>query len=207
MSAIASTSSFRIPDLIIKKRNGEELRKDEIDFFIRTICDRNNNLIQESQIGAMLMAIFFRSMSYDEAFLFTQSMMKSGERFHFPQYRNRVVDKHSTGGVGDKISLPLVPALAACGLKVPMISGRGLGFTGGTLDKLESIVGFQASLPKAKIEHLIETIGCCIVGQTQELNPADRVLYATRDVTGTVDCVPLIAGYYYIITFFFLNSF
>lgn len=186
---------FRIPDLIIKKRNGKELTKEEIDFFVRClIADANNNAIQESQIGAMLMAIYFKSMSFNEAFYLTQSMMNSGERFNFSRYRGGLVDKHSTGGVGDKISLPLAPALAACGLKVPMISGRGLGFTGGTLDKLESIPGFNASLPKSKIEELIEKVGCCIVGQTTELNPADRVLYATRDVTGTVDCVPLIAG-------------
>lgn len=188
---------YRIPDLIVKKRDGKELTKEEIDYFIRSVVgtnNSNNNLIQESQIGAMLMAIYFRSMTFDEAFQFTQSMMKSGARFQFTRHRNLIVDKHSTGGVGDKISLPLAPALAACGLKVPMISGRGLGFTGGTLDKLESIPGFQASLPKSKIEELIDNVGCCIVGQTIELNPADRILYATRDVTGTVDCIPLIAG-------------
>lgn len=135
---------YRIPDLIIKKRNGSSLTKDEIDYFIRSIViNTNNNMIQESQIGAMLMAIYFQSMSFDEAFHFTQSMMKSGAQFEFSRHRNLVVDKHSTGGVGDKISLPLAPALAACGLKVPMISGRGLGFTGGTLDKLESIPGFN----------------------------------------------------------------
>jgi thymidine phosphorylase len=185
---------LRIPDLIMKKRSGLELDKDEVDFFIRAVCDTNNNMMQESQLGAMLMAIYFKSMSYDEAFHFTQSMMNSGARFDWSKYRNRVVDKHSTGGVGDKVSLPLAPALAACGLKVPMISGRGLGFTGGTLDKLEAIDGFQCNLPKAKIEKLIETVGCCIVSQTLELNPADRILYATRDVTCTVDCAPLIAG-------------
>ena len=112
---------LRIPDLIQKKRNGLELTKVEIDFFIRAVCDNNNNLIQESQIGAMLMAIYFKSMSYDEAFFTTRSMMKSGDRFDWSRYRGRVVDKHSTGGVGDKISLPLAPALAACGLKVILI--------------------------------------------------------------------------------------
>ena len=187
--------AYRIPDLIMKKRNGQELSKDEIDFFIRSVCDTNNNAIQESQIGAMLMAIYFRSMSFDEAFLLTKSMMESGARFKWAgMYKSGVVDKHSTGGVGDKISLPLAPALAACGLKVPMISGRGLGFTGGTLDKLESIPGFQVSATKQRIEELIDTVGCCIVGQTAELNPADRILYATRDITCTVDCIPLIAG-------------
>lgn len=136
--------NFRVPDLIIKKRNGKALSKQEIDYFIRSVVSNvNNNTIQESQIGAMLMAIYFQSMSFDEAFHFTHSMMNSGARFDFGRHRNLVVDKHSTGGVGDKISLPLAPALAACGLKVPMISGRGLGFTGGTLDKLESIPGFN----------------------------------------------------------------
>ncbi|CAF0871679.1 unnamed protein product [Brachionus calyciflorus] len=186
---------LRIPDLIIKKRNGHELSKEEIDFFIKSICESNNNsVIQESQLGAMLMAIFFRGLNFNESYYITHSMMKSGACFDFQKHRNLVVDKHSTGGVGDKISLPLAPALAACGLKVPMISGRGLGFTGGTLDKLESIPGFQVSCTKEKIESLIDEVGCCIVGQTLELNPADRILYATRDITGTVDCIPLIAG-------------
>lgn len=186
---------LRIPDIIIKKRNGLELSKEEIDFFIKSICEINNNsVIQESQLGAMLMAIFFRGLNFDESYYITHSMMKSGACFDFGKHRNLVVDKHSTGGVGDKISLPLAPALAACGLKVPMISGRGLGFTGGTLDKLESIPGFEVSCSKQKIENLIDQVGCCIVGQTIELNPADRILYATRDITGTVDCIPLIAG-------------
>jgi thymidine phosphorylase len=189
-----AVTALRIPDLIMKKRSGQELDKDEIDFFVRAACDTSNNAMQESQLGAMLMAIYFRSMNYDEAYHLTRSMMNSGERFDWSQFRGRVVDKHSTGGVGDKVSLPLAPALAACGLKVPMISGRGLGFTGGTLDKLESIAGFECNLPKARIEDLVNRVGCCIVSQTAELNPADRILYATRDVTCTVDCAPLIAG-------------
>lgn len=195
MGDLTTSSHLRIPDLILKKRNGHTLTKEEIDFFIRSICqDQNRNLIHESQIGAMLMAIYFKGMNYDESFHVTQSMINSGAKFQWAKYRNCVVDKHSTGGVGDKISLPLAPALAACGLKVPMISGRGLGFTGGTLDKLESIPGFEVSCSKSKIEELVDQVGCCIVGQTIELNPADRILYATRDITSTVDCVPLIAG-------------
>jgi thymidine phosphorylase len=154
----------------------------------------------------MLMAIYFRKMSFEESFHLTRSMMDSGVKFHWPKHRNSVVDKHSTGGVGDKISLPLAPALAACGLKVPMISGRGLGFTGGTLDKLESIPGFKVNLLKSDIESLIDTVGCCIVGQTLELNPADRILYASRDITSTVECVPLIAGINFLSLFFFLNE-
>jgi thymidine phosphorylase len=110
------------------------------------------------------MAIYFKSMTFSESFIITKAMMSSGTSFKWPKYKNRVVDKHSTGGVGDKISLPLAPALAACGLKVPMISGRGLGFTGGTLDKLESIPGMNVNCSMAEIEHLIDTVGCCIVG-------------------------------------------
>lgn len=191
---LVTKTQLRIPDIIMKKRNGDELTKEEIQFFINSICDKNNNLIQESQIGAMLMAIWFRSMTFNESFLTTKAMMASGSKFNWSKYRNSVVDKHSTGGVGDKISLPLAPALAACGLKVPMISGRGLGFTGGTLDKLESIPGLNVNCSIGQIENLIENIGCCIVGQTAELNPADRLLYATRDITSTVDSIPLIAG-------------
>jgi len=189
------TPKLRIPDIIMKKRDGHELTKDEIQFFIQAICDNNNNIsIQESQIGAMLMAIYFNSMTFDESFIITKAMMESGSKFDWAKYRNRMVDKHSTGGVGDKISLPLAPALAACGLKVPMISGRGLGFTGGTLDKLEAIPGLNVNCSISEIENLIEKVGCCIVGQTSELNPADRLLYATRDITSTVDSIPLIAG-------------
>lgn len=188
------SNSYRIPDLILKKRDKGELTKEEIDFFIKSVCDVNNNSIQESQIGAMLMAIFYSSMTYEESFYLTESMMRSGSRFEWPNFKNSVVDKHSTGGVGDKISLPLAPALAACGLKVPMISGRGLGFTGGTLDKLESIPGYLVTWPKDDVGRFMETVGCCIVGQSAEINPADRVLYATRDITSTVDCIPLIAG-------------
>lgn len=189
------TPTLRIPDIIMKKRDGHELTKEEIQFFINAICDTNNNgMIQESQIGAMLMAIYFKSMTFNESYMITKAMMSSGASFKWPKYQNRVVDKHSTGGVGDKISLPLAPALAACGLKVPMISGRGLGFTGGTLDKLEAIPGMNVNMSVSEIERLVDTVGCCIVGQTADLNPADRLLYATRDITSTVDSIPLIAG-------------
>jgi len=195
MSPTGSTgAAMRIPDLIKRKRDGNELSKEEIQFFVRSVCDSNNNSIQESQIGAMLMAIYFRGMNFEESFQLTKSMMNSGDRFDWSKYRGSVVDKHSTGGVGDKISLPLIGALAACGLKCPMISGRGLGFTGGTLDKLESIPNYKVIIPQQRIDEMMETIGCCIVGQSDKLNPADRTLYATRDITNTVDCVPLIAA-------------
>jgi len=189
-----SNFNFRIPDLIKRKRDGNELTMEEIQFFIKSICDTNNNAIQESQIGAMLMAIYFKGMNFEELFQLTRSMIESGHRFQWTKYRSFVVDKHSTGGVGDKISLPLIGALAACGLKVPMISGRGLGFTGGTLDKLESIPNYKVHQHVEQIEDLMESIGCCIVGQSDKLNPADKTLYATRDITNTVDCVPLIAA-------------
>lgn len=190
-----ANSAFRVPDLIMKKRDGKEFTQEEINFLVESVSDsNNNNSIQQSQIGALLMAIFFRGMNFNESFYLTKAMMNSGAKLDFSQYRGCVVDKHSTGGVGDKISLPLAPALVACGLKVPMISGRGLGWTGGTLDKLESIPGYNASFSKIGLEKIVDEVGCCIVGQTQELNPADRILYATRDITSTVDCIPLIAG-------------
>ncbi|XP_063074058.1 thymidine phosphorylase isoform X2 [Engraulis encrasicolus] len=143
----------------------------------------------------MLMAIWQKGMAADETVALTQEMMLSGEVLQWPaDWAGLVVDKHSTGGVGDKVSLPLAPALAACGCKVPMISGRGLAHTGGTLDKLESIPGFSVSQSVEKIHEILVNVGCCIVGQTETLVPADRVMYALRDATSTVDSLPLITG-------------
>ncbi|KAK3517819.1 hypothetical protein QTP70_018973 [Hemibagrus guttatus] len=144
-------------------------------------------------LGAMLMAIWQKGMNSDETLELTKMMMKSGEVLHWCK-EWLVIDKHSTGGVGDKISLILAPALAACGCKVPMISGRGLGHTGGTLDKLESIPGFKINLTVEQVKQTLQDVGCCIVGQTETLVPADRILYAIRDITGTVDSVPLITA-------------
>ncbi|XP_067283313.1 thymidine phosphorylase isoform X2 [Pseudorasbora parva] len=141
----------------------------------------------------MLMAIWQKNMTDEETLVLTREMMNSGETLKWPE-EWIVVDKHSTGGVGDKVSLPLAPALAACGCKVPMISGRGLAHTGGTLDKLESIPGFNVNQSVERVEQIIRDVGCCIVGQTESLVPADRVLYATRDATSTVDCLPLITS-------------
>lgn len=172
-----------IPDLIAKKRDGQELDPDEIKQFIRGL---SNGDVQDCHVGAMLMAIFIRGMSENEICSMTMSMRDSGERLHWPQYRGSVVDKHSTGGIGDKISIPLAPALAACGLKVPMMAGRGLGITGGTLDKLESMPGYQTQLSDEQISNVINTVGCGIFSQSLKLNPADRYLYAIRDVTATV---------------------
>ncbi|CAJ1054294.1 thymidine phosphorylase [Xyrichtys novacula] len=181
-----------IPDLIRKKRDGETLSDEEIKTFIKAVSDDS---IQDCQIGAMLMAIWIRGMVNTETTTLTQEMMTSGEVMSWPkEWAGMVVDKHSTGGVGDKVSLVLAPALAACGCKVPMISGRGLAFTGGTLDKLESIPGYSVNQSGAQIREILESVGCCIVGQTKKLVPADRVLYALRDATSTVDSLPLITG-------------
>ncbi|XP_067110993.1 thymidine phosphorylase isoform X3 [Osmerus mordax] len=143
----------------------------------------------------MLMAIWQKGMETEETHALTKEMMHSGEVMSWPaEWEGLVVDKHSTGGVGDKVSLVLAPALAACGCKVPMISGRGLAHTGGTLDKLESIPGFNIYQPVQQLQRILAEVGCCIVGQTETLVPADKVLYALRDATSTVDSLPLITG-------------
>ncbi|CAF1062712.1 unnamed protein product [Adineta steineri] len=178
-----SENSLSIPDLIAKKRDDIELSPDEIKQFIQGL---SNGDVQDCHVGAMLMAIYIRGMTEKEICSMTMSMRDSGERLVWPQFRGSVVDKHSTGGIGDKISIPLAPALAACGLKVPMMSGRGLGITGGTLDKLESIPGYQVQLTDEQITDLISNVGCGIISQSPKLNPADRYLYKIRDVTATV---------------------
>lgn len=190
MSHTMGASSF--PEIIRRKRDGGQLSAEEIHAFIEGVKTCN---IQESQIGAMLMAIWQKNMVVEETMVLTKEMMMSGEVLQWPEeWAGLVVDKHSTGGVGDKVSLPLAPALAACGFKVPMISGRGLAHTGGTLDKLESIPGFNIHLSVEQVKQILQDVGCCIVGQTETLVPADRVLYALRDITATVDSVPLITA-------------
>ncbi|XP_060759684.1 thymidine phosphorylase [Neoarius graeffei] len=190
MAHTTDTSSF--PGMIRRKRDGDQLSTEEICAFIGGV---KSHTIQESQIGAMLMAIWQKSMVPEETMILTKEMMMSGEVFHWPEeWEGLIVDKHSTGGVGDKVSLPLAPALAACGCKVPMISGRGLAHTGGTLDKLESIPGFRINLSVEQAKQILQDVGCCIMGQTETLVPADRVLYAIRDITATVDSVPLITA-------------
>ncbi|KAM6954308.1 LOW QUALITY PROTEIN: thymidine phosphorylase [Aplochiton taeniatus] len=180
------------PELIRKKRDGGHLSAGEIRRIIEGVKVRT---IQDSQIGAFLMAVWQQGMGEDEIDALTREMMMSGEVISWPaQWKGLVVDKHSTGGVGDKVSLVLAPALAACGCKVPMISGRGLAHTGGTLDKLEAIPGFSVQQPVSKLHRVLEEVGCCIVGQTESLVPAIRVLYALRDATATVDSLPLITG-------------
>ncbi|KAJ8008788.1 hypothetical protein DPEC_G00082060 [Dallia pectoralis] len=184
------TATF--PELIRKKRDGEQLSGLEIRHFVQGV---KNKTIQEGQIGAMLMAIWQNGMLAEETLALTNEMLMSGEVMAWPsQWEGLVVDKHSTGGVGDKISLVLAPALAACGCKVPMISGRGLAHTGGTLDKLESIPGLNICQPVEQLHRILEEVGCCIVGQTENLVPADKVMYALRDATSTVNSLPLITG-------------
>src|SRR5881296_930455 len=177
--------------LIESKRDGRELPADAIAGFVR---DFTAGRIPDYQMAALLMAILFRGMSTAETRALTLAMRDSGDVLAFPDDTRPIVDKHSTGGVGDKVSLPLAPLLACLGFRVPMISGRGLGITGGTLDKLDSIPGFQTSLPKERIVEIVQEVGCVICGQTERMVPADRILYSLRDVTGTVPSIPLIVA-------------
>jgi pyrimidine-nucleoside phosphorylase len=186
------TTAALIQDSIRKKRDGLALSKDEIRDFVRGVTDLS---IPDYQVAAMLMAMFLRGLDDDELGALTDAMVHSGEVIEIAATAHRpLVDKHSTGGVGDKISLPLAPAVAACGVAVPMVSGRGLGHTGGTLDKLESIPGFCINLDTAAFTAQVARLGVAMIGQTEKLAPADRRLYALRDVTGTVESVPLIAA-------------
>src|SRR5471032_1002055 len=177
--------------VIAKKRDGGTLTRDEIASFVTGATDGS---WADYQLSAMLMAIFFRGMTPQETAYFTEAMMRSGFVADLSNVKQPKADKHSTGGVGDKVSLHLAPMVAACGVAVPMISGRGLGHTGGTLDKLESIPGFRAGLSLAAYRAQVGAIGLALIGQTAELAPADKKLYALRDVTGTVECVPLICA-------------
>eukprot|EP00050_Salpingoeca_kvevrii_P022446 m.126600 g.126600 ORF g.126600 m.126600 type:complete len:460 (+) comp9709_c1_seq1:336-1715(+) len=183
-------ATVRVPSLLMRKRDGGTLTEAEIEAFVAGVCA---DVIPHEQVGAMLMAIFFQGMTNEETIALTRGLMNSGEVLEWPD-RPLVVDKHSTGGVGDKISLPLAAALAACGLQVPMISGRGLGHTGGTLDKLEAIPGYLVEQSPEQMRKLLSTVGCCIVGQTATLVPGDRILYAMRDITATVESIPLITA-------------
>ncbi|MCG8571334.1 MAG: thymidine phosphorylase [Spirochaetes bacterium] len=182
---------MRMIDLIIKKRDKQVLTKEEIHYII---SEYSADRIPDYQVSALLMAIFLNGLSDEELFCMCNEMIHSGEVLDFSNIPGIKVDKHSTGGVGDKVSLILAPVVAACGGIIPMMSGRGLGHTGGTLDKLESIAGFKVFLEGKKINQILSTCGFVMMGQTEKMVPADKRLYALRDVTGTVDSIPLIAS-------------
>lgn len=182
---------MRMIDIIEKKKNGKALDREEIDFFINNYVSGN---IPDYQVSALLMAIYFQKMDYEETLALTLAMADSGDRLNLSAIKGVKVDKHSTGGVGDKTSLVLAPMVAALGGKVAKMSGRGLGHTGGTIDKLESIPGFNTALSEEAFIKQVNDIGIAITGQTGNLAPADKKLYALRDVTATVDNISLIAS-------------
>lgn len=178
-------------DIIYKKREGEKLTKEEIEYFIEGYVKGE---IPDYQASALLMAIFFKKMDKEETFLLTNAMRFSGDTIDLSSIRGKKVDKHSTGGVGDKTTLVVTPIAAACGVPIAKMSGRGLGFTGGTVDKMESIPGFRTSLEPDEFLNQVNDIGISVIGQTAHITPADKMLYALRDVTATVDNFSLIAS-------------
>ena len=182
---------MRPQDVIRKKRDGLNLTGDEIEFFIDGVT---RGTIADYQISALLMAIFLNGMNETEQAQLTQAMLHSGSTLDFSSIQKPKADKHSTGGVGDKTSLLIAPMVAACGVCVPMISGRGLGHTGGTLDKLESIPGYRVDLSASEFERVLIDVGYAMSGQTAELAPADKKMYALRDATATVEAIPLIVA-------------
>ncbi len=183
--------TFRAIDVIRKKRDGGELSRGEIESVVNAYTRED---IPDYQVSAWLMAVVLRGMTRAETAALTDAMLRSGEVLDLSSLAAKKVDKHSTGGVGDKTSLVLAPLAAVAGVAVPMISGRGLGHTGGTLDKLEAIPGFNVNLPVAQFRRVLDTCGCAMIGQTAEIAPADRKLYALRDVTGTVESPYLICA-------------
>ncbi len=182
---------YNFIEILIKKRNGENLSPDEIEFLIKGYM---KGLIPDYQFSAFLMAVFFRGMSFEETTYLTKAMLYTGKSLNLSDIKMPKIDKHSTGGVGDKVSLILAPLVACCGVCVPMISGRSLGHTGGTLDKLESIPGLRTNLTLNEFKNQLKKINLGIIGQTEEIAPADKKIYSLRDVTGTVESIPLITA-------------
>jgi pyrimidine-nucleoside phosphorylase len=182
---------MNVVELILKKRNGNSLTEEELNYLLSGYV---RSEVPDYQMSAFLMACYFQGMNSEETLSFTRLMLNSGETIDLSEIPGIKADKHSTGGVGDKVSLILAPMVAACGVPVPMISGRGLGHTGGTLDKLESIPGFRTNLSIAEYKRIVRDIGIVMIGQTNEIAPADKKMYALRDVTATIECIPLIAG-------------
>jgi pyrimidine-nucleoside phosphorylase len=182
---------MRAVDLIRTKRDGGQLDRASLEWFVAGVTDGS---LPDYQASSLLMAIVLRGMTAEETAALTDAMVRSGVRVDYPGLDRIAVDKHSTGGVGDKTSIILAPLAAACGAPVPMMSGRGLGHTGGTLDKLESIPGFRTGLSLDELRRAVSTIGCALIGQTSDVAPADKKMYALRDVTGTVESIPLITA-------------
>ena len=183
--------AFLPQEVIRAKRDGRTLDPADLEAFVAGIADGS---ISEGQAAALAMAVFFQGLAREECVALTRAMTTSGRTLYWPKIERPVLDKHSTGGVGDKVSLMLAPIVAACGGAVPMISGRGLGHTGGTLDKLDAIPGYDSTPDIERFQRVVGEVGCAIIGQTADLAPADRRLYAIRDVTATVESVPLITA-------------
>ena len=180
-----------VHEFIAAKRDGKRLRPDDWREFIRAVTE---GLIPDYQLAALLMAVYLRGMDFSEVFALTEAIADSGERLTWPGVTRPLVDKHSTGGVGDKLSLVVVPLLAACGAAVPKLSGRGLGHTGGTLDKLQAIPGYQTELPPERLRKILSRTGCFIAGHSRKIAAADAVIYHLRHVTATVDSIPLVTA-------------